>query len=135
VTTVDLTPITLRAATLQVGADDFTAAVDQVTFVPDPTFEWLTPPMRTGVAAPVFKGVSWTCVLGHAQDLTPGSLTRYLLAHVGERRTVLFTPQPGSGQPVVTADVLVMPGQVGGDTEGPLTAEATLPVVGAPEVT
>lgn len=127
--TVDLQPITLRDATPTVGEDDFTAAVDQVTFTPEVRWSWAE--RLGGWDFPVFEGVRWTCVLGFAQDLTEGSLTRYLIEHVAERRTVLFTPEVGGGSAVL-AEVMLTPGKVGGDTSGVLISEATMPLFGDP---
>ena len=127
--TVGLQPITLRDATLTVGEDDFTAAVEKVLITPEARWTWAE--RLRGPDFPVREGVRWTCTLGFAQDLTPGSLTRYLLEHVGQTRTVLFTPQAGGES--VLAQVMVMPGRVGGDPYGTLTSEAVLPMFGAPE--
>ncbi|GEA81408.1 hypothetical protein [Cellulomonas uda] len=122
-------PIFLTAATLVIGDDDFVAAVDRASFTPEPVWDWLEPGLNSDAYRPVFKGVRWTCSIGYVQDLTAGSLTRYLLDHAGEFVDAVFTPIEGG--PEVTARVLATPGQVGGDAEEWSTAEALLPVDGA----
>lgn len=133
-TVVGLQPISLRDATLTVAEDDFTAAVSEVTFVPEQDYEWLASgfgPTRT----PVPSGVRWVVMVSYAQDFaTVGGLTRYLIANAGLTRSLVFTPT--SGGPVVSCDVLVVPGKMGGVAgEGILAAQVVLPLHGKPVIT
>jgi hypothetical protein len=132
---ISLTPITLTDATLLIGADEYAAAADRVEFTPQVEIAYLDPPMSSPTTSqPVVRTVRWSCQVEYAQDvLTTDSLTRYLLSHIGERRSIVFAPHPGTGQPVVTADVLVIPGRIGGSADdGVLTATTELPLFGSP---
>lgn len=134
---IGLAPITLTDATLLIGADDYAVAVDRVEFVPQVDYGFLDPPMGSaGAGDPIVRSSRWTCQVGYAQDLlTTDSMTRYLLGHIGERRAVVFMPHPGSGQPLVGADVLIIPGRIGGAADdGTLTAVTELPLFGSPVI-
>lgn len=130
---VGLQPITLTRAVLAIAEDDFTAAVGEVTFMPEVTYEWL--PLSFSGYAPVFSGVRWVCMLTYAQDFTTaGSLTRYLIAQAAAVRTVTFSPVDGG--PSVSAEAMILPGQLGGRAEdGVLAANVTLPLFGEPTLT
>ena len=127
---VDAAPISLREATLTVDADDFTAAVNEVLFEPDVEVEWL-PDIASG-GVPIVTRVRWQVTIGVMQDLTAGSLTRYLLSNIGAMKTLVFTPLAIG--PSVTAEVRIVPAQVGGPSGQILTASPTFPVVGVPVV-
>lgn len=129
---VGLQPISLRDAVLTIAADDFTAAVGEVSFVPEVDYEWL-PVGFGGYQVPAPSGTRWVAMIGYAQDVdTPGGLTRYLLGNAGQVRAVVFTPR-AAGAAQVSADVLIIPGKVGGTAgDGPLVAQVTLPVLGDP---
>ncbi|MGV8965340.1 MAG: hypothetical protein ACOH2F_03590 [Cellulomonas sp.] len=129
---VGLQPISLRNATLTVAEDDYTQSIDQVTFAPEVDYEW-TRGYDDSAYYPYYTGIRWTVALGYAQDLlTPGSLSLYLLEHAAQTRTITFTPVPGSGQRTITADVLIIPGQLGGVPGQILTGSVALPLFGDP---
>lgn len=132
-TVVGLQPISLRDAVLTIDVDDFTAAVAEVTFVPEVDYEWL-PVGFGGHQVPAPSGVRWVVMVGYAQDVdTPGGLTLYLLANAGQVRSMVFEPRAGGTS--LSADVLIVQGRLGGTAgEGPLTAQVTLPLVGSPTV-
>lgn len=130
--TVPLTsPYSLKAATLAIGADDYTAAVSGVTFTPSTsTASW------RGIGGNTVSDVDtavWACQIDHAQDLSPAGLTRYLLEHAGETVAVVFTPK--SAGPAIEATITLTPAAIGGSASsaGIATATATCPVTGAPE--
>ena len=123
-------PYVLKDAVLTIAADDFTAAISQAVFVPQAVWSWHDSLAST--ATPIFERVRWTCTLSYLQDLTDGSLTLYLLTHVGETKTVVFTPVAGGK--TITADVMISPGQLGGVTSQLTTATVTMPLFDEPAV-
>ena len=129
-----LQPILLRDAVFAVAGDDFSASVMGVAFVPQVDWEWFNP-MDSTVALPIYGVTKWTVTIGYAQDLRPGSLTRYLFEQAASTRTIVFTPQPGLSGPPVTAEAMIVPGPLGGTVQdGVLTATVTLPLFDEPTI-
>lgn len=129
-TTVGLAPISLREATLTVEADDYTAQVNEVTFVPEVEWMW----HRTHLAdIPIFLRVRWTVVIGYAQDLTtPGALSLYLFTNAAAVKTLTFTPLAGG--PTITAEAMIVPGRIGGPSGQILTETVVLPLFDEPVI-
>lgn len=127
-TVVGLTPISLKSATLTIADDDFTAAVNEVAFTPEA--RWEQRQSFSGSFTPFWTATSWTVVIGYAQDTGEASLAGYLVAHMGARRSVVFTPRLGG--PSWAADVLIFPGRLGGPTAELLTSTTVLPLDGEP---
>ena len=123
-------PYVLKDSTLTIAADDYTAAISQAIFVPQAAWGWA--PSLCGTGTPYLIEVRWSCTLSYLQDLTDGSLTLYLLTHVGETKTVVFTPVAGGK--TITADVMISPGQLGGVTSQLTTATVTMPLFDEPAV-
>jgi len=125
-------PIVLKDVELTIDVDDYAAHVSKVQFDPStPSASW------KGLApSSVFNasGAStWTCTLEYAQDwTTPKSLARYLLAHEGEEKDVVFQPQQGAGMPAFAATVTIAPGPIGGAVDGVPVGSVTLQVKGKP---
>lgn len=124
-------PYVLKNAVLTIAADDFTAAISQALFTPQVQWGWRDALCST-TSTPVYKGIRWTVTLSYLQDLTDGSLTMYLLEHVAETKEVVFTPVAGGRS--LRADVMIVPGQVGGVTNQLATATATMPLFDEPEL-
>ena len=124
-------PYVLKNAVLSIAADDFTAAVTQAVFVPQVLWSWHSTLCST-TASPVFDGIRWLVTMSYLQDLTDGSLTLYLLEHVAEAKEVIFTPVAGGKS--LRADVMIVPGQVGGVTNQLATATAVMPLFDEPEL-
>ncbi len=124
-------PYVLKNAVLTIAADDFTAAIAQAVFTPQVSWTW-----HRGLCDiagfPVFDSIRWTVTLSYLQDLADGSLTMYLLEHVTETKEIIFTPVAGGKS--VRADVMIVPGQVGGVTNQLATATATMPLFDEPEL-
>jgi len=131
-TKIEVQPIVLKDCELIIDVDDYAAHVSKVQFDPNtPSASW------KGLApSAVFNasGAStWTCSLEYAQDwTTPDSLSRYLLAHAGEKKDVTFQPEAGAGLPAFLATVTIAPGPIGGTVDGVPTGAVTLQVDGAP---
>lgn len=125
---VEVQPILLRDATLTIGDDDFSAGVGEAAFVP--SAEWVTDVDLRGVVRASLTSVEWTLALSHLQDDAAASLTRYLLEHAGAVRATVLTLRAGGV--AWAADVVMVPGPVGGTPDALLTASVTLPLVGSP---
>ena len=128
---VPLVPIRLHDARLTIAADDYTAAVGEVRVVPDAT--WETDRLFGGRSVPSLVGVAWTVDLVIAQDLSTGSLLRYLLEHPGQVKACRFEPSAGGAG--VDATVVLIPAPLGGAPGEVLTGAVSLPMVGPPQVT
>lgn len=123
------TPYSLKNATMSIAADDFTAALSQVEFVPATSATtW------RGIGGNVVRDQSvaeWTANLGLAQDLDPTGLLRYLHANEGSEVVAVFTPVAAG--PTVTATLILSPAAIGGTADGNIaTASVSLAVVGKP---
>lgn len=127
-------PFVLRDCTLAIGADNYEAHVSQVQFDPSAstqTWKGLTP---TAVFTDSTTA-TWTCTLAYAQDwVTADSLSQYLHEHEGESVAATFVPKVGTGQPSVTATLIITPGSIGGTVDSFATATVTLGVSGKPTI-
>jgi len=130
--TIAVKPIFLRDVVLTIAANDYQAHVSTVEFAPSGnivTWQGLTPESVFSFAVPA----TWTCNLSYAQDWeTPDSLSRYLFEHEGE--TVVARFEPTAGGPAFTADIILVPGTIGGAVSAVGTASVTLGVEGRPEL-
>lgn len=130
-------PYVLRDCTLNIknGATDigdYEGSVSKVELVPTTAVQvWkgLTPSaVYQDVASP-----EWVANIDHAQDFeTANSLSQYLLANVGAKLTMKFTPKVGAGLKAVTVTVTGLPGSIGGTAGAFATASVSLPVDGQP---
>lgn len=140
---IGLQPIMLKDATFTVAEDDYTASVTQVVFTPQVLWTWHEDICSGGTATPVYAGVRWTVSVGYLQDLSAGypfdengtirtalPLTTYLLEHAAQTRTVVFAPKAGGT--AVRADVMIVPGPVGGVPNQQLTSQVTMPLFEEP---
>lgn len=123
------TPYSLKAATLSIAADDFTAAVSQVEFTPSTSAStW------RGIGGNIVRDqaiAEWSCSLGFAQDLDPTGLLRYLHENEGDQVAAVFTPLAAG--PTISATLVLSPGAIGGTAGADIaTASVSLVVVGKP---
>ena len=128
--TIAVTPYSLKKANLDIGTDDFTAAISRVEFTPSTSSStW------RGIGGNVLTDQSiaeWSCTIGLAQDLSPTGFMRYLITHEGESKEVVFTPVEDG--PAIEATLVISPSKIGGAAgDGYATAEVTLAVVGKPQ--
>lgn len=133
---INLSTISLKNAQFTIlddaGALDYSTSIGQVVFTPSvsytPHLGWDGFPVSYSITA-----VAWSMTLSYAQDLTtPQSLLYYLTANFGHRRAVAFTAQTDGA--TVTAEALLIPGQIGGLPGQPLSATVTLPLYGPPVI-
>lgn len=126
-------PIYLKDVVLSVAGSDFEKHVSGVTFTPSVT----TATWKGLEPTAVFTNVgasTWMVDLEYAQDWeTTGSLSAYLFANEGAEVELSFTPVTGGG--VWTANVIIVPGAVGGAVDSYAVATVSLPVQGKPTYT
>lgn len=125
-------PITLHDVELSIDVDDYAAHVSKVELVPtypQSTWKGLSPDsVHSSVGSP-----SWVATLEYAQDwTTPKSLARYLFAHQGQTKSVVFKPQAGVDMPAWLVDVVIVSGPVGGTVDTTATGSVSCPVKGQP---
>lgn len=129
---ITIEPFVMRNVDLTIGTDEYKSHVATVRLVPTtPTVSWGG---LDGTSGRTFPGVTtWVAEIGYAQDFaTANSLARYLHEHEGE--TVPFVFKPVSGDPGASADVVIVPGAIGGDINTVATSTVTLPVDGKPDL-
>jgi hypothetical protein len=126
-------PIYLKDCLLTISGSDFEKHVSNVTFSPtvaSATWKGLNPDA-------VFTNVgssTWMVQLDYAQDWeTAGSLSAYLFNNEGAEVTLTFEPVTGGSS--WSADVVVVPGAVGGAIDSFAVASVQLPVQGRPVFT
>lgn len=129
---IALDAVVLTDCEFIVDVDDYTGHVNRVEFVPTtPTFSWksLSPSSvvnKSGAAV-------WVCNVEGAQDWkTVKSLSRYLLAHAGESKTVKFKPAKGTGLPAFSATVTIAPPPIGGAGDTVAVFSVSMAVNGKP---
>ena len=132
--TIAVKPLVLKDVLLKIGADNYEQHVSSVKFVPaSSTVQWqgLTPDASfSDVAAPTY-----TCVLEFVQDWeTANSLSRYLWDNQGTTKAAEFVPIKGVGKLKVGANLVIVPGAIGGAVNTFATDSVTLgsdkPVLG-----
>lgn len=130
--TIDLTaPFRMNSGTLTIAEDDYTAAVSAVTITPSTPQAWKGIGGNRRTADP-----DWTCALTAAQDLTPSSLQRYLLANAGTEKAAVFTPHEDG--PEVAVTLVIAAPTIGGaaSDSGPLLEfSVTMECAGQPALT
>jgi len=126
-------PIYLKDCVLSVAGSDFEKAVSSVSFTPSvatATFKGLEP---TAVFTNVGSS-TWMVDIAYAQDWeTTGSLSAYLYENEGAEVTLTFEPVNGGSS--WSADVIIVPGAVGGAVDSYAVATVSLPVQGRPTFT
>lgn len=130
---IDVTPLVLKDVILTIGenGDTYEKHVSGVTFTPTAsaiTWRGLSPNA-------VFTdpgSVTWSCALNYVQDWdTANSLSQFLFDNEGQTVTMEFKPKSGSG-PSFTADVIIIPGAIGGQVNTYAATTVTLGVQGRP---
>lgn len=129
---VAVTPLFMKDVLFQVGTDSYEKALSQVEFVPASSVETFTA-LSPGAVYTDASPATWTCVLTFVQDWgTADSLCNYLFDNEGS--TVSATFEPIAGGPTITADIVIVPGSIGGTIGGATTSSVTLGVVGKPVI-
>ena len=119
------------AGTLLIGTDGYKAAVTSAELVPTTPTEVLR---DIGGGVTVISGPpEWALNLNFAQDLkTTNSLSQYLIANQGTKKTIVYTPLATGKAFTVTA--LIIAGAVGGPANAIAKSSVKLPVDGQPTI-
>ena len=132
-------PVLMRNAVLRIVADNHQFACSAIALVPASQ-----PVVFTGLGgnSHTFPSTAtWVCNLTYAQDWeTPDSLTRFLHDHEGETVAAQILPQATvadeEGDPVAgvgfDVNIVIVPGQIGGQVDQTATATVSLGVDGRP---
>lgn len=127
---IQVNPFILSDTTLKIAADNYETSVSSVEFQPSGgTVSWkgLSP-------AAVFtfpQSVTWACAIAFAQDWeTEDSLSQYLFEHQGETVAIEFAPVRGGKS--IYANIVIVPGSIGGAVDAVAASTVTLGVVGKP---
>lgn len=130
-TAIDVAPIVLKDAIVTIDSDDFAAAVSSAKLIPSASLVKFKGLKSTAVFTDV-TSAEWSLELTFAQDwVTAGSLSRYLLTNEGAIKAAEIAPQSGAG-PSFTMNIVITPGQIGGNVDQVPTATVTLGVQGKP---
>ncbi|MGA1838463.1 IPT/TIG domain-containing protein [Herbiconiux sp. 11R-BC] len=126
---IQLTPLILKDAVLQIGADQYEKAISNVTFTPSANaITW------SGVSG-TFTDTSvatWTASISFVQDWdTAGSLSAYLFNNEGATVAAVFRPRNGTG-PSFSVNLIITPGAIGGAGNATAEATVTLGITGKP---
>jgi hypothetical protein len=132
---INPTPFVMSNVALKVASDNYEKAVSQVEFQPQggiTTWKGLTPDSVFSFP----QGVTWQCVLAFAQDwAATNSLSRYLFDNQGKTVAVAFAPVAGTSAPTIYANVIIVPGSIGGQVDSVAVGSVTLGVIGKPSFT
>lgn len=121
----------MRDSTVTIEGTEYNNQLTKVRFVPDTPMEQM--PVLTPTATITDVGTTtWTCELTGVQDNGSGSLGAVLRSSAGTLLTVVFQPRVGTGQDKITAEVMAMPIEFGGEVNAWRTFDITLPVDGQP---
>ena len=125
--------IYLTKAKLEIGSDEYTAAISGCVIKPN------TP---TAVFADIGGGVQafagnpdWVLEVDFAQDyVTANSLSQFLLTNVGQSKVFKLTPLTGGTPKVVTISAVCVPSDIGGAARTVAISKVSLPCVGQPVI-
>ncbi len=121
----------MRDSTVTINGTEYNAQLNKVRFVPDTPMEQMPVLVPTGTITDI-STTTWTCELGGVQDNGSGSLGAALRAAAGTLMSVVFQPRTGTGQDKITASVMGMPIEFGGEQGSWRMFDITLPVDGQP---
>lgn len=114
---------------LEIGSDEYTAAVVSVALTPTAPTAQVTD-IGGGVTSLIGANV-WKADIGYNQDwTTTDSLSQYLITNHGLTKVFKYTPNAGGK--VVTFSALIQAGQIGGANSTVHAATVTLQVNGQP---
>lgn len=121
----------MRDGTVKIDDVEYNNQLSTVLFNPDTPINQMRTLSPTGVVTDIDTSI-WTCQLVGIQDNGAGSLGAALRAAAGTLVEIVFQPRVGTGQDVITANVMAMPIPFGGEQGAWRTFDITLPVDGQP---
>lgn len=138
---IDVRPFIMRNAIIQLGTDDFAAAVSTASIAPSSgttDFKGLKP--HAVFTFP--QATTYVLDMTYAQDWSVDTgLSWYLWTHKGETVPFTLNPDdttgitPGVGSTSWAGTVALAPGMVGGDVDAVAVASVSLGIVGEPTPT
>lgn len=130
-TVISPTPLVIKDALVQVAVDSYEAAVTSVAFTPSASVITATA-VAPGAVYTDVSPATWTADITFLQDWNdPASLANYLFDHEGETVAMTFQPKNGDGASF-SAEVVIVPGAVGGAVGVFAETTVQLGVVGKP---
>lgn len=119
------------AGTITIGTDGYKAAITSATLTPTTPTEIIR---DIGGGIQAVAGVpEWALGLNFAQDWkTLNSLSQYLIANQGTKKSVVFTPQTGGKG--FTIQALMIAAAAGGAGNAAAKSDVTLPCDGQPTI-
>jgi hypothetical protein len=128
---IAVNPLFLKDTVIDIAGSDYAPAVSSVAFTPTSTTTTFTG-LKAGATFTDVGSTTWTVAITFAQDWDSAtSLSRYLFTNAGKTVAMKFSPRVGTG-PSFTANVVIVPGAIGGAVTATATATVTLGVSGAP---
>jgi hypothetical protein len=123
----------MRNAVVTFGASAYSNQVSKARFVPDTPIQTMRTLVPDGIVQDI-DSTAWTLELSGIQDLVAArGLSRYLFDNNGD--TVTVEVEPKAGGVSVTASVIVVPTELGGEQGDWAQFEIELPVIGQPTLT
>lgn len=123
-------PIKMKDAVVSIAGTDYGAEASSVILTPTtPTSTWKG--LKPGAVYSSAGTPSWQLdmTIGVDWDET-SSLARYLFEHVGEAVALQFRPKTGGAG--LSAEVIAIPGAIGGAVDTDAEANVSLPLNGQP---
>lgn len=124
----------MRDSVVTIDSVDYNNQLSAVRFVPDTPIEQMPVLVPTGTVTDTSTTL-WQCELTGIQDNGSGSLGAALRAASGTKIPIVFQPRVGTGQDVLSATIVAMPIEFGGEQGSWRTFSITLPVDGQPVFT
>jgi hypothetical protein len=130
---IAVAPYVKKDAVITIGTDSYEKHVSSASLTPSTeVVKWQgCTPSATFVDQTT---PTWTWQLEYAQDWgTTNALAAYLLANAGTQKTCVYSPQGTTvGKPKFTFDVMISPGQIGGQVNTVQLGSVQLGVIGQP---
>lgn len=126
-------PFVLEDAVLEIGADDFAAALSKIEIVPNTSTKTFRGLKKTAKFTATTVD-SWVANITLAQDWeNADSFANYLFDPANEGQVKAATVRPQSTGVGFTVDIVIVPPKIGGAGGDYTTADVTLGVSGRPE--
>jgi hypothetical protein len=126
-------PIVLNDIVLNIGTDNYEAAVSKAELVPTtPVAKWKG--MAPTAVHQLVGSTEWMLNLDFAQDhATANSLSQYLLTNSGTQKEVTLKPKKGTTTaPTYKITATLIPSSIGGSVDQVAVASVSLPCIGQP---
>jgi hypothetical protein len=123
----------LKNATVMIDDVEYKEQLATVLFTPDQPIQQMRTLSPTGTLTDADSAV-WTCQMVGIQDFGTGSLGKALRDAAGTLVEIVFQPKVGTGQDVITAEIMALEIPFGGEQGSWRTFDMTFPVSGSPAI-